>query len=88
MDLRQTILSAMEARGLSRYALIQKLKGKRPGGRDVPAETIYGWLRGDSQIAADDLGLVLGALGAKVVIGDETNEIYRFRKPQANKKDK
>jgi len=63
MDLRQTVLSAMEARHVSRYKLIQLLKGKRPDGGDVPDSVVYKYLRGESVIGSDDLGLIMDVLG-------------------------
>jgi hypothetical protein len=62
-DLRKAVLAEMGRRGWSAYRLIQELKGRRPGGKDVPAPTIYEFLRGETSINSDDLGLIFDALG-------------------------
>lgn len=62
-DLRQAVLDELERRGWSHYQLVQSLKGKRAGGKDVPAATVYEFLRGESSINSNDLGLIFDALG-------------------------
>jgi hypothetical protein len=65
-DVRAAVLEKMSAKDVNPYKLIQMLKGKRAGGKDVPAQTIYAWLRGDNDLNSGDLGLVLDALGMKI----------------------
>jgi hypothetical protein len=62
-DLRQAVLTELSRRGWSHYRLVQALKGKRPKGRDVPAATVYEFLRGETTINSADLGLIFDALG-------------------------
>lgn len=62
-DLREAIVAEMERRGWSTYRLVQALKGKRPKGKDVPAATVYEFLRGETTINSADLGLIFDALG-------------------------
>lgn len=62
-DLRESVLKELERRGWSHYQLVQALKGKRPGGKDVPAVTLYEFLRGETAINSADLGLIFDALG-------------------------
>jgi hypothetical protein len=62
-DLRKAVLAEMNRRGWSTYRLIQELKGKRHGRKDVPAATVYEFLRGETTINSDDLGLIFDALG-------------------------
>jgi hypothetical protein len=62
-DLREAVLAEMARRGWSSYQLVQALKGTRPGGRDVPAATLYEVLRGQTSINRNALGLIFGVLG-------------------------
>jgi hypothetical protein len=61
-NLRQAVVAELERRGWSHYRLVQELKGKRPGGKDVPAATVYEFLRGETTINSADLGLIFDAL--------------------------
>lgn len=61
-NLRQSILDELKRREWSAYRLIQELKGKRPKGRDVPPATVYEFVRGETTINSDDLGLIFDAL--------------------------
>lgn len=65
-DFRKAILAELKRREWSHYRLIQKLKGKRPNGKDVPPVTVYEFLRGETAINSDDLGLIADALGMKL----------------------
>lgn len=65
-DLREAVLSELGRRGWSHYQLVQALKGKRPGGKDVPPVTVYEFLRGETSINSNDLGLIFDALALKV----------------------
>jgi len=62
-NLREAVLDELSRRGWSNYRLVQALKGKRPGGKDVPAATVYEFLRGESAINSADLGLIFDVLG-------------------------
>lgn len=62
-NLRDAVTAEMERRGWSNYRLVQELKGKRPGGKDVPPATVYEFLRGESEINSADLGLIFDVLG-------------------------
>jgi hypothetical protein len=62
-DLRERVKAEMARQGVSAYRLAQLLKGKRPGRKDVPAPTLYQWLRGDNDLNSGDLGLVFDVLG-------------------------
>lgn len=63
---RQSILDEMKRCGWSRYRLVRALNGKRPGGKDVPASTVYQFLNGTSKIGYTDLGLIFNALGLEL----------------------
>lgn len=63
---RQSILEEMKRCGWSAYRLVQSLKGKRPGGKDVPTSTVYQFLAGRSDIRSADLGLIFNALGLEL----------------------
>jgi hypothetical protein len=65
-DLRAAVLREMKSRGMTTYALVKALKGKRPKGTDVPAPTVYEFVRGDTAINSDDLGLIMEVLGLDV----------------------
>lgn len=65
-DIRKVVLSEMKRRKWSTYALVQALKGKRKDGRDVPSQTVYEYVRGETEINSADLGLILDALDLKV----------------------
>jgi hypothetical protein len=67
-DLREAVLAEMERRGWSTYRLVQELKGKRAKGKDVPAITVYEFLRDKKPTAINsvDLGLIFDALGLSV----------------------
>lgn len=68
-DLRKVVLDELEKRGWSHYQLVQAMKGKRAGGKDVPPATIYQFLRSDSDINSSDLGLIFDVLGLRVACG-------------------
>jgi hypothetical protein len=61
-DLRAAVLRRMKDRKVTTYKLIQLLKGKRDDGRDVPASTVYGFVRDGSPINSADLGLIMDVL--------------------------
>jgi len=61
-DMREAVLREMKRRKWSAYRLIQSLKGRRPDGADVPATVIYKFLRGETAINSDDLGLIFDVL--------------------------
>jgi hypothetical protein len=61
-NLREAVADEMERRGWSGYRLVQELKGKRPGGKDVPPATVYEFLRGETTINSADLGLIFDVL--------------------------
>lgn len=61
-DLRAAVLAELERRGWSSYKLVQTLKGKRKGGKNVPDATVYEFLRGKTPINSTDLGLIFDAL--------------------------
>jgi hypothetical protein len=65
-DLRAAVVRRMKERKMSTYALIKSLKGKRPGGKDVPASTVYEFVRGGSPINSADLGLIMDVLDMHV----------------------
>lgn len=65
-DLRQAIQDELDRRKWSAYQLVQALKGKRKDGKDVPAATIYEFLRGATTINSEYLGLIFDALGLSV----------------------
>jgi hypothetical protein len=62
-NLRDAVLAELERRGWTSYKLVQELKGKRPGGKDVPPATVYEFLRGETTINSADLGLIFDAVG-------------------------
>lgn len=62
-NLRQAVLRELKRREWSRYRLVKELQGKRPNGENVPAVTVYEFLRGETPINSDDLGLMFDALG-------------------------
>lgn len=62
-DIRSIVLRELARRGWSHYQLVQSLKGRRPGGKDVPAATVYDFLRGDSTLNSEYLGYILDSLG-------------------------
>lgn len=62
-DLRAAVVKELERRGWSTYQLVQALKGKRKGGKDVPPATVYEFLRGETTINSEYLGLIFDALG-------------------------
>ena len=45
---------------------MQALKGKREGGKDVPSQTLYEFLRGETAINSNDLGLIADVLGMEL----------------------
>ena len=61
-NLREAVAAEMDRRGWSAYRLVQELKGKRPGGKDVPPATVYEFLRGETEINSADLGLIFDVL--------------------------
>ncbi len=61
-DLRQAVLKELERRKWSRYKLVQLLKGKRADGTDVTQQSVYAFLRGQTSLNSDDLGLIADAL--------------------------
>lgn len=62
-DILTAVKKSMKQQGITAYRLVQSLKGKRPDGKDVPAATIYGFLRGENPINSHDLGLIFDVLG-------------------------
>ena len=62
-DLRAKIVAEMERQHLRPIDLVRALKGKRKGGDNVPQATIYEFVRGDTAINSDDLGLICDVLG-------------------------
>jgi hypothetical protein len=65
-DLREAVQKEMERREWSTYQLVQALKGKREGGKDVPSATVYEFLRGETTINSEYLGLILDVLGLEI----------------------
>lgn len=65
-NLRDAVLDELDRRGWSHYRLVQELKGKRHKGKDVPAVTVYEFLRGETAINSTDLGLIFDVLGLSV----------------------
>lgn len=65
-NLRNAVLAELKRREWSNYQLVQALKGKRSGGKDVPAATIYQFLAGETDIRSADLGLICDALGLEL----------------------
>lgn len=61
-NLRKAVLAELKRRDWSNYQLVQALKGKRDGGKDVPPATVYQFLAGDTDIRTADLGLICDAL--------------------------
>lgn len=61
-NLRQQVLDEMERRKMTTYALVKALKGQRENGDDVPAQTVYEFLRGETAINSGDLGLICDVL--------------------------
>jgi hypothetical protein len=57
MDIRRIIKAQMERRDMTAYKLTGLLSGQ------VPAATIYEFLRGDTAINSDHLGKILDACG-------------------------
>jgi hypothetical protein len=66
-DLRDVIVKELKRRKLTKYRLVQELKGKRPDGSDVPSVTVYEFLGGDTAINSDDLGLIFDVLDLELV---------------------
>lgn len=62
-DLLKAVTDELARREWSNYRLVQELKGKRPGKKDVPASVVYEFLRGESSINSTDLGLIFDAIG-------------------------
>jgi len=62
-DLRNAVLKELARRDWTAYQLVQALKGKRADGKDIPAATVYEFLRGASTINSEYLGLIFDALG-------------------------
>jgi len=62
-NLLEAVQKELKRREWSTYQLIQSLKGKRAKGKDVPAATVYEFLRGETTINSTDLGLIFDALG-------------------------
>lgn len=65
-DLFGAVTKALKRKKWSAYRLVQELKGRRPDGNDVPAGTVYSFLRGETAINSDDLGLIFDVLGITV----------------------
>lgn len=65
-NLRDAVQAELDRREWTAYRLVQELKGKRPGKKDVPAATIYEFLRGESAINSTDLGLIFDVLQLQV----------------------
>ncbi len=65
-DMRKEILTELERREWSHYQLVQALKGKRPGRKDVTPMTVYNFLAGKSTINSADLGLMFDVLGLEI----------------------
>lgn len=65
-DIRKAVLAEMKRQKMSRYALIQLLKGKGDNGGNVPDATVYEFLRGASAINSNYLGLIFDALGLEM----------------------
>lgn len=61
-DLREAVRAEMKRQDVNPYKLVQMLKGRRKGGKDVPAATIYQWLRDENDLNSGDLGLVFDVL--------------------------
>jgi hypothetical protein len=62
-DLLAAVNARMKELDWSSYRLVQELRGKRPGGKNVPPATVYEFLRGETPINSRDLGLILDAIG-------------------------
>lgn len=60
MDIRQMILRRLKQLGWSSYRLVQAVKD------DVPASTIYGFLRAEHPINSDHLGHIFEAIDLKL----------------------
>lgn len=61
-DLRAAVQAELRRRKWSAYRLVQSLKGKRPDGSDVPPTNVYKFLRGETAINSDDLGIIFEVL--------------------------
>jgi hypothetical protein len=61
-DLREVVIKELHERGWSAYQLVQSLKGKRSNGKDVPAATVYEFVRGKTTINSEYLGLIFDVL--------------------------
>lgn len=65
-DLRAAVLAELKRTKWTPYRLIKELKGKRPDGSNVPDMTVRQFLRGETALNSDDLGLIFDVLGLKV----------------------
>ncbi len=67
-DFREVVRRTLRQRGMSKYDLVQALKGKGENGKDVPAVTVYEFLRDDKPTAINStyLGLIFDVLGIPV----------------------
>jgi hypothetical protein len=60
VNIREAILKEIKKRGWSRYRLVKELKGA------IPANTLYDYLRGDTDIGSDRASIILQALGLRI----------------------
>lgn len=65
-DLRKAVLAELTRREWSKYRLVKELEGKRKDGTNVPAVTVYEFLRGETDINSRDLGLICDVLGLEL----------------------
>lgn len=61
-DFRAVVQAELDRREWSAYRLVQALKGKRKGKKDVPPATVYAFLRGETDLNSYDLGLMFDVL--------------------------
>lgn len=78
-DLREVVVNELERRGWSVYRLVQALKGRRRGGKDVPPVTVYEFCRGETAINSDDLGIIFDVLELEVSAPAEKPEKRKGR---------
>jgi hypothetical protein len=60
VSIRETIQKELNRRGWSRYRLIKELKGA------IPANTVYDYLRGETDIGSESVSIILQALGLQI----------------------
>jgi hypothetical protein len=67
-NFREVVRRELKRQSMSKYDLVQALKGKRDNGKDVPPVTIYEFLRDEDPTAINstDLGIIFEVLGIPV----------------------